>query len=116
VWFAGVHSDVGGGYKPDKNKRLLSDIPLEWLVSEAEKSGLELEDHLRSSLRGDPAAQQNESYSGFFKVLGKRERRIPASTYLHKSVKARWEAMPDYRPKPLVKFVEKYGWDKVLPD
>ena len=32
VWFAGVHSDVGGGYAPDRQGRLLSDIPLAWMA------------------------------------------------------------------------------------
>ncbi len=46
VWFAGVHADVGGGYKPGKNGEALSDIPLEWMINEASKSGLNFEDHL----------------------------------------------------------------------
>ncbi|MCH8305042.1 MAG: DUF2235 domain-containing protein [Candidatus Marinimicrobia bacterium] len=36
VWFAGVHTDVGGGYK-DKG---LSDITLEWMVQNAVEHGL----------------------------------------------------------------------------
>jgi hypothetical protein len=33
LWFAGVHSDIGGSYT--KNEARLSDIALEWMVSEA---------------------------------------------------------------------------------
>ena len=33
VWFAGVHSDVGGGY-PEKESQL-SKIPLNWMIDEA---------------------------------------------------------------------------------
>ncbi|KQP80734.1 hypothetical protein ASF60_22515 [Methylobacterium sp. Leaf113] len=33
VWFAGVHSDVGGSYP--ENEARLSDIALEWMISEA---------------------------------------------------------------------------------
>jgi uncharacterized protein (DUF2235 family) len=36
VWFAGVHSNVGGGYPDDS----LAQIPLVWIMSEAEKCGL----------------------------------------------------------------------------
>lgn len=36
VWFAGVHSDVGGGYADDA----LSGIPLAWMLSEAKEAGL----------------------------------------------------------------------------
>lgn len=38
VWFAGVHSDIGGGY-PEKESGL-SKYPLLWMIDEAEKSGL----------------------------------------------------------------------------
>ncbi|MEV8034942.1 DUF2235 domain-containing protein [Streptomyces sp. NPDC086182] len=36
VWFAGVHCDVGGGYK----EAGLSDIPLLWMVDQARRFGL----------------------------------------------------------------------------
>jgi len=38
VWFAGVHSDVGGSYKESESQ--LSQIALRWVVSEAELAGL----------------------------------------------------------------------------
>jgi uncharacterized protein (DUF2235 family) len=38
VWFAGVHSDVGGGY-PEKDSGL-SKYPLIWMIDEAHKAGL----------------------------------------------------------------------------
>lgn len=41
VWFAGVHSDVGGGYA----EAGLSDIALEWMVSKARSHGLGLDDY-----------------------------------------------------------------------
>jgi len=40
VWFAGVHSNVGGGY-PDCG---LSDIALEWMMSKAAALGLEFDE------------------------------------------------------------------------
>jgi uncharacterized protein (DUF2235 family) len=36
VWFAGVHSDVGGGYPDDG----LSYVPLEWMMTGAKKAGV----------------------------------------------------------------------------
>ncbi len=39
VWFAGAHSDVGGGYYD----RTLADIPLVWMAQEAQKAGLALD-------------------------------------------------------------------------
>jgi uncharacterized protein (DUF2235 family) len=38
AWFAGVHSNVGGGYPEDQ----LSLVPLEWIMSEAAHNGLSL--------------------------------------------------------------------------
>ena len=39
VWFAGAHSDVGGGYVTRK----LADIPLVWMAKKAEMDGLVLD-------------------------------------------------------------------------
>jgi uncharacterized protein (DUF2235 family) len=40
VWFAGVHADIGGGY-PEKESGL-SKYPLLWLIDEATKCGLQI--------------------------------------------------------------------------
>ncbi|MCF0064784.1 DUF2235 domain-containing protein [Dyadobacter chenwenxiniae] len=40
VWFAGAHSDVGGGYGPDSNDHRPARIPLQWMVKRAKKHGL----------------------------------------------------------------------------
>ena len=51
VWFAGVHTDVGGGYaKP--GSRALSDIPLRWIADEATKCGLTFVAHLAKKMNG----------------------------------------------------------------
>jgi uncharacterized protein (DUF2235 family) len=39
VWFAGCHSDVGGGY----DERRMADIPLRWMAQRAETQGLKLD-------------------------------------------------------------------------
>ncbi len=44
VWFAGVHSDVGGGYP--ETASALSKIPLIWMVQEAEAQGLLINKHM----------------------------------------------------------------------
>jgi uncharacterized protein (DUF2235 family) len=41
VWFPGVHSDVGGGYCEAQSG--LSKVPLEWMLGEAQASGLLLD-------------------------------------------------------------------------
>ena len=40
VWFAGVHSNVGGGYPDD----LLAHVSLTWILSEARRRGLTLKE------------------------------------------------------------------------
>ena len=38
LWFAGAHSDVGGGYPDDA----LAGVPLAWMAAEAQQDGLRL--------------------------------------------------------------------------
>ncbi|KAH9059125.1 hypothetical protein EDB87DRAFT_1624822, partial [Lactarius vividus] len=35
VWFAGCHTDVGGGSTPDSTEHSLANIPLRWMIQEA---------------------------------------------------------------------------------
>lgn len=115
VWFAGVHCDVGGGYKPGPKKESLADIPLKWIVDEAHKQGLGFEKHLYSNLRGDPLAEQHEEYKKLYTILGEHRRAIRTSHYIHRSVKDRYDGQPKnttgkYRPEPLTRFIKKHGW------
>ena len=113
VWFAGVHTDVGGGYvKP--GRQALSDIPLGWIADEAEASGLALEAHLSKKRRAVATAKLHDSYKGFMKLLGKSRRRIKGTTRIHSSVKTRYEADSDYRPPYLVKHLKKKGWGDLV--
>ena len=41
VWFAGVHSDIGGGYAEPESG--LARIALAWMVREAKKAGLQID-------------------------------------------------------------------------
>ncbi|WP_052388887.1 DUF2235 domain-containing protein [Belnapia moabensis] len=64
LWFAGAHSDVGGGYP----ERGLADISLAWMADEAARTGLQL-DELALFPQGrawfDPLAPQHESRHGW---------------------------------------------------
>lgn len=45
VWFPGCHADIGGGWKlADGERWALSHAPLVWMVQEAHKAGLELDE------------------------------------------------------------------------
>jgi uncharacterized protein (DUF2235 family) len=110
VWFAGVHSDVGGGYPPTEKGTLLSDIPLAWMAGQAENGGLEFEPHLYVRSRLDPLAPEHRSHKGFFKVLGSTPRTLPVDAILHSSVRKRYLA-GDYDSTPLHDWLDSRGND-----
>jgi uncharacterized protein (DUF2235 family) len=50
VWFAGVHSDVGGGYPESESQ--LSKIALRWMLCEAELAGLKVDQQREADILG----------------------------------------------------------------
>ncbi len=110
VWFAGVHSDVGGGYKEDRDGSSLADIPLSWIMDEAIAKGLSFDKFLRPS-KLNPKATQHDEYKGFMRFLGKYKREIPSQksipTSVHKSVKDRYKKS-GYKSNPIEKYIKKY--------
>ncbi len=129
VWFAGVHSDVGGSYVESESQ--LSQIALNWMLSEAELAGLRVDSVRVAEIFGgkppyvspDPATRnQHESLSGFWwiaelwpKVVHTqtpqgtwqkslsfnfaRRRRILPGSMVHESVEQRL-AIPSLSYKP----------------
>ena len=73
MWFAGVHSDVGGGYKAPKNQ--LARVPLRWMLGEAHYAGMHVSGDVvaRLNLDGtcleDEQAEQNESLTVLWRTL-----------------------------------------------
>lgn len=80
VWFSGVHSDVGGGYREPE----LAEVALLWMVERARESGLAFEpDHFSpkggpidpearrvgAQLGPDALGTMHESRKGFYKAL-----------------------------------------------
>jgi uncharacterized protein (DUF2235 family) len=122
VWFAGVHSDVGGSYQESESQ--LSQITLDWMVNEAESAGLRIDQKRKSDILGgqspcvqpDPLTKnQHESLRGWWrlaeiwpKVVSAhdkqgiwrkslrmnlgRHRRIDPTSVFHESVKLRLAA------------------------
>ncbi|HEX2552746.1 MAG TPA: DUF2235 domain-containing protein [Microvirga sp.] len=112
IWFAGNHSDVGGSYP--ENESRLSDLALEWMVEEAKKAGL-LVDERYLRLYGRHTGQQHDECRAELSFLGlklrwrKHTRKIARNATLHPSVLRRFhepsvliydEEMP-YRPSSL---------------
>ena len=100
VWFAGVHSDVGGWYE----QRGLSDITLIRMLENAEKHGLRLKPGWQADLKPDPLGQIHESREGFWRLWRPAIRRIPAGAKIHSSVRTRMEAKLGYSPRLPAKY------------
>jgi uncharacterized protein (DUF2235 family) len=67
VWFAGVHSNVGGGYRDSG----LSDIALLWLSGKAELCGLAFDRSLLGGIvKPDPLGLIKDSQTWFYRLLG----------------------------------------------
>lgn len=112
VWFAGVHSDVGGGYK----ERGLSHCAARWILDKAAKHGLRFEPHLIESIQPDFAGKLHNERTGIYRIRDKLTRTVAGP--VHDSVKKRWDADVDgYRrkSKPLKRLLESVDgdWSKI---
>lgn len=72
AWFAGVHSNIGGGYDPDG----LANEALHWIVEKAEVLGLEFDNKYLGYFRPCFNSQLFDSMTAKYKLLGKIERPI----------------------------------------
>lgn len=98
VWFAGVHSDVGGWYDEDG----LSNIALQWMLKKAKSCGLDVNDALVATMPGNHDDKIHESYEGFWRIRGSRARKIPEGALIHQSVIDRMgNRVNKYKPKNL---------------
>jgi uncharacterized protein (DUF2235 family) len=94
VWFAGVHSDIGGSYMDAPS---LGDITLNWIAEGAKKAGLEFRD-----CRPFPVLTPAHA-TGLIHKMGRiwalalyRTRPIPPGARVHDSVRARIKQQPKY--------------------
>lgn len=127
VWFAGVHSDIGGGYPEPESG--LAKITLEWMLSEAEGKGLLVNQEAKQRALGvsdaamakpDCLAPMHRSLKGWWWILEVFPRRhydmllnppcwrwkiplasprfIAPDADVHTSVRERMQKDPAYRP------------------
>jgi uncharacterized protein (DUF2235 family) len=109
TWFAGVHSDVGGGYAGTD----LSDITLQWMMDNAAIAGLAFDKQVTDSkpLEGKPAGDIHNSKTGMYRVTKGIHRAIgvgPSQT-VHPSAITRWDTLPSYRPDNLRDYFKRIG-------
>ena len=99
VWFAGVHSDVGGTFDDDPR---LSTVALRWMVDGAVQEGLLVNQAryatLASAVTRESAAGEVHRMGRIWAVLTFRRRPIPPGAHVHASVDARRAAVPGYAP------------------
>lgn len=101
AWFAGVHSNVGGSYKPDG----LANEALHWLVEKAEQLGLEFDKAALAYYTPCFNSVMKDSMTTLYRVMGQLFRPIGQhlgdGEAVHQSVLDRWNHDPSYRPKNL---------------
>ena len=130
VWFAGVHSDVGGSYSEGESG--LSKIALEWMMSEAMSCGLKFDPHKAQAMLGNPSSlgmtapdlggllhnsltkawwiaeflphkYYDEKTKGpKWRIPVGTRREIPAASVLHQTVLDKLNLRNGYQPKNLV--------------
>lgn len=102
VWFPGVHSDVGGGYR----ERHHSDVALKWMVDQATGRGLLIKEDSAYEYQTDLRKQIHTSaFNIFGKEIGVEERDAPVTAEnrpkVHKSVMDKMILDEDYNPLAL---------------
>lgn len=98
VWFAGAHSNVGGGY-PDA---ALSDIALDWMLERVSAcTDLEFDtDYRTKRIKPCATGKLYDSYRGYYRLLGPHARQMPERSTVHPSVYERMSAT-SYTPNNL---------------
>jgi hypothetical protein len=128
-WFAGVHSNIGGGYTEDG----LANVPLRWMLKEAEAQGLALDNTFVGAYDAYYQGRKHESRSFKFRVLDRVRRRDglrpltgyppEANLYVHPGVVHRLVSDPNdkrfkqldrYRPENLRQFLVDRNVDRWL--
>lgn len=101
-WFAGVHSNVGGGYSNEG----LSNIALKWIMEKAEGTGLAFESNWRESAPVDkPWTLVNSRDKWYFKLSAAKARTIPSLADVDQSVHERMKEDPTYKPENVLKLM-----------
>lgn len=91
MWFRGTHADVGGQLAGRLASRGLSNIPLVWMLGEAEAAGLPLPPDWQARFPIDDAAPSIGAFAGWSKIFLDRSRRVVGrdpSEVIHPTAKA----------------------------
>ncbi|MEO7122157.1 MAG: DUF2235 domain-containing protein [Lacisediminihabitans sp.] len=96
VWFAGVHTDVGGTFDDDSR---LSNVTLKWIIEGAIEEGMLVEPGPYAkacTVTELNASGSVHSNSWIWKIFIDRTRPIPPNAFIHSSVRPRMTAPGPY--------------------
>ncbi|EPF22822.1 MAG: hypothetical protein EWV58_08570 [Microcystis aeruginosa Ma_MB_F_20061100_S19] len=108
VLFVGEHTCLGGGKKEYQG---LSDYPLQWMINQAKKLGLEFDSTTSEfeefPIKLDPTIKFDNTLKGLSALGGEQWRYFNTKVVtVHHSVVKRLKAFSDYRPKSLEPFLQ----------
>jgi len=82
VWFAGVHTNIGGGYEKDG----LANCAFQWMLKKAEANGLEFDKTYTAFYRPYPLDELRTSMTWYYRLLGEYSRPIGKQKNGHEHV------------------------------
>lgn len=97
VWFRGSHGDIGGQLGGYEAARPLANLPLVWMLENAEGCGLPLPEGWRARFFTDPGAPSVGTWGGWGKIFLIRKARVVGRD---RSERVHESALPAARPGP----------------
>lgn len=98
VWYAGVHSNIGGGYDPDG----LANIPLHSMKNRAKSLGLAFDEAFLAKYKANPEGTMRQSRKGVYRMTRALHRPVlqalNGNERIHDTVQEREERIPSYKP------------------
>ena len=99
VWYAGVHSNIGGGYDPDG----LANIPLHSMKNRAKSLGLAFDEDFLAKYKPNPEGTMRQSRKGVYRLTRKLYRPVLQTLHgnerIHETVRQREARLnPSYKP------------------
>lgn len=117
VWFAGAHSDVGGGYQ----QCALSDIALSWMMHKAKENSLLFSADAEAQYFSLPLQNALGEVHDEWTIVPwgiPEHRQVPSTAAMSNTVHMRLDGMADYRPENVHlngSQLSGYGIVQVLP-
>jgi uncharacterized protein (DUF2235 family) len=112
VWFAGAHTDVGGGCPEPAG---LPDVTFRWMTEKARDAGLAFDQPTVELVTEDAneLGVVHKSVTGFYRLLPRHLRIIGDEKFARQSispaVRRRYKEIPAYKPRNLVEYFRRTG-------